>query len=328
MTRALALIIVLSAGMVFLLGIILKLVLSPRRVEALGALIKQGKTQAAVNAARRLIARDSKNAEAHYYLGLAYHAEKKDEEAYREFKLLNQMSIQGKLIPEIDYRQILAQLYEAHGEEEEALKEYLLLVKLAPKRGEFYLRAGKLFANRGKGDTAREYLQKAGELSPKDGDVYYELGILYYKEKKAPEAKAALERALRFQKEEGQARTWFYLGKLQKDVKDYDAARDSFEKAARNGEFRIRALVEKGGCYMAQNDMHRAAQDLERAVGDIKDEGSGDSLYARYFLGLCYEQEGEIDKAVAQWEQVYAQKKGFRDVGKKLSQHMLDNAAR
>ncbi|MDR3172951.1 MAG: tetratricopeptide repeat protein [Treponema sp.] len=328
MTRALALVIVLSTGLVFLLVFVIRLILAPRQVEALGTLIKQGKTQAAIRSARRLISRDSKNAEAHYYLGLAYHAEKKEEEAYREFKLLNQMSIQGKLIPEIDYRQTLAQLYEAHGENEEALKEYLLLIKLAPKQGEFYLRAGKLFGSRGKGDTAREYLQKAAELSPKDGNVYYELGALCYKEKRAPEAKAALERALRLQREGEQGRTWFYLGKLQKDVKDYDGARDSFEKAARDSEFRIRALVEKGGCYMAQDDMVRAAKDLERAVGGIKDEGSSDSLYARYFLGLCYEKAGEIDKAAAQWEQVYAQKKGFKDVGEKLSRHMLNKAVR
>jgi tetratricopeptide (TPR) repeat protein len=327
MTRALALVIVLAVGVAFLVVFIIKLILSPRRVEALGTLIKQGKTQAAISSARRLIARDSKNAEARYYLGLAYHAEKKDEEAYREFKVLNQLSIQGKLIPEMDYRQTLAQLYEAHGEHEEALKEYLLLIKLAPKRGEFYLQAGRLFANRGKGDAAREYFQKAAELSPRDGNVYYELGALYYREKKAPEAKAALERALRLQKEGDQGRTWFYLGKLQKDVKDYEGARDSFEKAARDDEFRIRALVEKGGCYMAQNDTGRAAGDLERAVGSIKNEGNNDSLYARYFLGLCYEKGGEIDKAVAQWEQVYAQKKGFKDVGEKLSRYMLNKAA-
>jgi tetratricopeptide (TPR) repeat protein len=324
MTRALALVIVLAAVTVFLLGFTIKLFLSPRRVEALGTLIRQGKTQAAISAARRLIARDSKNAEARYYLGLAYHAEKKDEEAYREFKVLNQLSIQGKLIPEMDYRHTLAQLYEAHGETEEALKEYLLLIKLAPKRGEFYLEAGKLFGRRGKGDTAREYLQKAAELSPKDGNVYYELGALCYKEKKAPEAKAALERALRLQKEGDQGRTWFYLGKLQKDVKDYEGARGSFEKASRDGEFRTRALVEKGGCYMAQNDMVRAAGDLERAVASIKDEGGSDSLYARYFLGLCYEKGGELDKAVAQWERIYAQKKGFKDVGEKLSRYMLN----
>jgi tetratricopeptide (TPR) repeat protein len=326
MTRAFALIIVLAAGMVFLIGFIIKLALSPRRVEALEGLIKQGKTQAAISAARRLIAKDSKNAEARYYLGLAYHAEKNDEAAYREFKFLNQLSIQGKLIPEAEYRQTLAQLYETHGEAEEALKEYLLLIKLAPRRGENYLRAGKLFAARGKGDTAREYFQKAAELSPKDGNVYYELGLLCYKEKKAPEAKAALERALRLQREGDQGRTWFYLGKLQKDLKDYDGAGNSFEKALRDPEFRLRALVERGGCFMARNNTGRAIQDLERAVGIIKDEGGTDSLYARYFLGLCYEKEGETGKALAQWERVYAQKKGFRDVGEKLSRYMLNKA--
>jgi hypothetical protein len=75
---------------------------------------------------------------------------------------------------------------------------------------------------------------------------------------------------------------------------------------------------------MAQIDMPRAAGDLERAVGSIKNEADTDSLYARYFLGLCYEKGGEIDKAAAQWEQVYAQKKGFKDVGEKLSRYMLN----
>jgi tetratricopeptide (TPR) repeat protein len=321
MTRALALIIVLAAGALFLLLFVVKMILSPRRVEALGTLIKQGKTGIAISSAKRLIARDSKNAEAHYYLGLAYHAEKKDNEAYREFKLLNQLSIQGKMIPELEYRQTLAQLYISHGEREEALKEYLLLIKLSPRQGEFYYQAGKLFAARGKGDTAREYLQKASELSPKDGAVYYELGVLCYKEKKAPEAKAALERALRFQKEAEQGRTWFYLGKLQKDVKDYEGAQNSFGKAARDPEFRLRALVERGGCYMARNDMARALPDLEKAVETIKDEGGNDSLFARYFLGLCYEKRREIDKALVQWERIYSQKKGFKDVGEKLSQY-------
>ncbi|MDR0400585.1 MAG: tetratricopeptide repeat protein [Treponema sp.] len=328
MTRALGLIIVLAAGVAFLFAVIVRQLIFPRRVEALEALIKQGKTQTAISAARRLVAKDPKNAEAHYYLGMAYRAEKRDEEAYQEFKLLNRMSIQRKLIPEAVYRQTLAQLYEAHGEGEEALKEYLLLIKLAPRRGEFYLQAGKLFAGRGKMDSAREYLLKAAELSPNDGNTYYELGILCYKERRAPEAKAALERALRLQREDEQARTWFYLGKLQKDVKDYGGALDSFEKAARDGEFQVRALVEKGGCYMAQNDMRRAVRDLERAVENIKNEGDGDGLSARYFLGLCYEKEGDINKAVVQWELVYAQRRGFKDVGKKLSQYMLDNAAR
>jgi tetratricopeptide (TPR) repeat protein len=321
MSRVTGLIIVLALGFGFLLVFLLRLFLAPRRVEALGGLIRQGKTGLAIHSAKRLIARDSKNAEAHYYLGLAYHAEKKDEDAYREFKILNRLSIQGKIIPEQEYRQTLAQLYLAHGEPEEALKEYLLLIKLSPRQGDFYYRVGKIFAERGKESTAREYLQKAAELSPKDGNIYYELGLLYYRGKKAPDAKAALERALRFQKEADQGRSWFYLGKLRKDLKDYAGAQGAFEKAAGTPEFRVRALVERGGCFMAQNDIDHALWDLEKAAASIKDESSNDSLFARYFLGLCYEKRREIDKALAQWEQVYARKRGFKDVGEKLSQY-------
>jgi tetratricopeptide (TPR) repeat protein len=321
MTRAMGLIIILAVGIAFLIAFVIKNVVSPKRVEALGPLIKRGKTQMVIKAARRLLSRDSRSAEAHYYLGQAYFAEKKEDQAYREFKILKNLSIQGKNIPEIEYRQTMAQLYIAHGETEEALKEYLLLIKLSPKKGEYYFWAGKLFGERGKGDTAHEYLQKAAELSPNEGKIYYELGVLCYKEKKALEAKAALERALRFQKDNEQAQTWYYLGKLQKELKEYSAAVGSFEKALKNSEYRQRALVERGGCYMSLNDLGKAMPDLERAVGAITDESEQDSLYARYFLGICYEKKREIDKALAQWEKVYSVKKGFRDVGEKLSQY-------
>jgi tetratricopeptide (TPR) repeat protein len=319
--RVLALVIVLAVGTAFLAVFIIRQFLFSKGTEALPQLIKKGKTQHAIKSAKQLISRDSKNAEAHYYLGLAYFAEKKEDLAYREFKTLNQLSIQGKAIPEIEYRQTLAQLYISNKEPEEALKEYLLLIKLMPKKGDYYYHAGKLFAELGKTDNGQEYLEKAAELSPNDGNIYFELGVLLYKAKKAPDAKAVLERALRFQKDKAQAKTWYYLGKLQKDVKDYAGAAASFEKAAAEPEYKLRALVERGGSFMSANDFGKALPVLERAVAAITDESGQESLYARYFLGLCYEKKREIDQAVAQWEKVYSEKKGFRDVGEKLAQY-------
>jgi tetratricopeptide (TPR) repeat protein len=72
---------------------------------------------------------------------------------------------------------------------------------------------------------------------------------------------------------------------------------------------------------LALNAPERAIPDLERAVNVITDEGAQDSLYARYFLGICYEKIRELDKAIAQWDKIYAQKKNFRDVGAKLAQY-------
>jgi tetratricopeptide (TPR) repeat protein len=319
--RVLALVIVLGVGTAFLAAFVIKQFLFSKGTEALPLLIKRGKTQLAIKSAKQLISKDPKNAEAHYYLGLAYAAEKKEDLAYREFKTLNQLSIQGKAIPEIEYRQTLAQLYISNKEPEEALKEYLLLIKLMPKKGDYYYQAGKLFVELGKLDRGREYLEKAAELSPNDGNIYFELGVLLYKAKKAPDAKAVLERALRFQKAQAQAKTWYYLGKLQKDLKDYPGAVVSFDKAAAEPEYRLQALVERGGSFMSMNEFGKAIPVLEKAVAAISKESDQESLYARYFLGLCYEKRREIDRALAQWEKVYSEKKGFRDVGEKLSQY-------
>jgi tetratricopeptide (TPR) repeat protein len=319
MTVTLALIIIFGVGAGFLIFFVVKSLVAPQRVEVLAGLIKKGRTQAAIKTAKRIVARDPKNVEAHYYLGLAYHAEGRDELTLAEFKTVNQLGLSDKNIPEVEFRQILAQIFIRYRQGEEALKEYLLLIKLRPSQPDYYYWAGKLFTERNRTDMAANYLRKAAELNPKDGKVLYELGVMLYKDKKPREAKAALEAALKHQG--GNAQIHFFLGKIQKDAKDYAAAAGAFEKAARDPEFRIRALVERGGCYMALNAPEKAIPDLERAAGAITDEGAQDGLYARYFLGLCYEKTRDLDKAIAQWEKIYAVKKNFRDVGEKLAQY-------
>ncbi|MDR0876751.1 MAG: tetratricopeptide repeat protein [Treponema sp.] len=320
MNRAIGLIIIFAVGAGFLLFFIIKSIVSPKQVGALAALIKNGRTGAAIKAAKRLIAKDPKNAEAHYYLGLAYQKEKRGELALMEFKTVNQLGISEREIPEVEFRQTLAQLFIQFNQGEEALKEYLLLIKLLPTHSDYYYWAGKLFTERNRMDMAEQYLRKAAELSPRDGKIHYELGVMLYKDKKASEAKAALNVALKHQRE-NTGQTYFYLGKIQKDSKDYTGAAASFEKAARDAKFRIRALVERGGCFMSLNAVEKAIPDLERAVGAITAEADSDSLYARYFLGMCYEKNRDLDKAIAQWDKIYAQKKNFRDVGEKLSQY-------
>ncbi|MDR2159997.1 MAG: tetratricopeptide repeat protein [Treponema sp.] len=319
MTIVLAIIIVLAVGIGFLGFFLIRLLAAPYKVDALAALIKKGRTGTAIKAARRIVAGDQKNAEAHYYLGMAYHAENRDELALIEFKTVNQIGITGKNIPEAEFRQLLAQLFIKQKQEEEALKEYLLLIKLNPGKADYYYQAGKLFAGRNRSDMAQNYLRKAAELNPRDGKIHYELGVMFYRNKMAREAKGELEAALKYQNDNAQAH--FYLGKIQKDAKDYVGAAASFEKAARDSQFRIRALVERGGCYMALNAVDKAIPDLERAAAAITDETVQDSLYARYFLGLCYEKTRNLDKAIAQWEKIYARKKDFRDVGAKLTEY-------
>jgi tetratricopeptide (TPR) repeat protein len=142
---------------------------------------------------------------------------------------------------------------------------------------------------------------------------------MLYRDKKAAEAKSELEAALKYRNDNAQAH--FYLGKLQKDAKDYRSALDSFEKAARDPQCRVKALVERGGCYMALNAIDKAIPDLERAANAITVESAQESLYCRYFLALCYEKNRNMDKAIGQWERITAAKKNFKDVAEKLAQY-------
>ena len=320
MTIGLAIIIILIAGVSVLSIFIVKSLVLPQRVEALEGLLKKGKYQTVIKAARQIITKDPRSSEANYYLGMAYQADKRDELALEAFKTANQLGISGKKIPEQEFRQNLAQLFYRQKQSEEALKEYLLLIKIAPKHGDYYYWAGKIFRERNRSDRAEQFLAKAAELCPKDGKIHYELGLMLYQDKKSREAKAALEHALKLPNANA-PQIMFYLGKIQKDQKDYNAALGHFEKAARDAALRLKALVERGGCYMALNAPEKAIPDLERAVKAITDESAQDSLYARYFLGICYEGTRNIDKAIAQWDAIMSQKKNFRDVGERLSKY-------
>jgi tetratricopeptide (TPR) repeat protein len=322
-----AVIIILITGIGFLVFYFIKTQLAIGREDSLEGLIKKGKLQKAVAAARAIIAKDGRNAEAHYHLGQAYLLQNRRDLAYREYKITSQIGISGRLIPEEEFRMVMAQLYGENNESQEALKEYVLLIKLNPKKSEYYCEAGKLFSGENRPDLAEQYLRKASALSPRDSRFHFELGNQYYRNKKAKEARGELETAVQCDPNNVQAH--FALGRLQKDTKDYAGALASFEKAAREGDLKIRALTERGNCYLAMKAPDKAIPELERAVQNITDESQSDSLYARYFLGLCYEEKGEPEKAVAQFNKIYGIKKNFKDVGEKLTryQYLMDSGS-
>ncbi|MCX7949245.1 MAG: tetratricopeptide repeat protein [Treponemataceae bacterium] len=319
MILAIIIAIPLSVIIGFLLYFLIKSIILPIKVESIAKLIKQGKLQQAIKTAKAVIQREPRNAEAHYLLGNAYLADNKAELALMEFKMVNQIALFSPLVPEAEFRKQIASLFVRFNQIEEALKEYLLLIKLEPYTAEHYYWAGKLFSERNRTDMAISYLKKAVELDPRHGKAHYELGVLLYRDKRPIEAKEELETALRLQNDLNQA--YYLLGKIQKESHDYVAALLSFEKAIRDPELKIKALVERGGCYMSMNAIDKAIPELERAVKAATDESSPEVLYARYFLAMCFEKNRELDRAIEQWEKIYAKKPNFRDVAEKLSQY-------
>ncbi len=313
------LIIIVGAAVGVFTFFVVKSFITPRQMENLVLALRQGKTQTVIRQAKQLIAKDSRNVNAHYFLGKAYLKEEKPELALMEYKIVNQIGQFTDLTHEAPFRKEAAQLYRRFNQSEEALKEYLLLMKKNPDVAEHYFLIGELFEERQMGDKAQQYYRKTVELDSGHAGAHMRLGILYSRNKKSLEAKAELEVALKLEPENSKAH--FYMGRLLKEMHDYAAALRSFEVSQRDLDFKVKSLIEAGACYMSMNNLERAISSLERAVGLDKELSSTEQLYSHYFLSLSYERSRKIDEAIEQWEFIYAKKPSFKDVAQKLSQY-------
>ena len=298
------LIIVLCAIVATAAFFIIKNILLPTKADALPKLYKQGKTQHLIKSAKQIISKDSKNYLAHYYLGKAYIKENKTELAILEFKIVNENALFGTEIEEIPFRQEYASILLKCNQQGEALKNYLLLTKLEPRNAENYFNCGQIYEQQNRYDVALGFMQKAAFLDKKHAKAHAEIGLMMYRTKNSENYSA-----------------YYYLGKILKDAKDLQGAIKAFEKAQRDPEVKQKSIIEHGSCYMMANRLDNASLDFIRAVELDKNNENPETLYARYFLATCYEKMRKIDKAIEQWEAIYKQNKGFRDVGSKLSEY-------
>ncbi|MDR1748550.1 MAG: tetratricopeptide repeat protein, partial [Spirochaetaceae bacterium] len=287
MSIQLVIILILATGVGFLAWFVIKSLIVPTKIDGIAKLLKQGKTTAAIKLGKNLSSKNPRDAETHYLLGKAYLADKKPELALMEFKIVNQNAIFGKTIPEAEFRKTIAQLYIKYNQPEEALKEYLLLVKLEPGNADYYYNIGNLFEKRERSDQSIAYYQKAIEANPKHIKAHAAMGLLLYRGKQIAEAKKEINTAISL--DPNAYASYYYLGKILKESKDYVGAVNAFEKSMRDPEYRQKSMIERGICYFSANNIEKAVAEFERAITASQEESSQDTLYARYFLASCYE---------------------------------------
>jgi tetratricopeptide (TPR) repeat protein len=98
------------------------------------------------------------------------------------------------------------------------------------------------------------------------------------------------------------------------------AALSALEKSARDPGFKVKSLIERGGCLISMGHLQRAISELERAA-NLADDDSNEALYARYFLAYACEKTRNMEEAIEQWEFIYRRKPSFRDVADKLTKY-------
>ena len=302
-----------------LLIIIIKNFISPKKIDAIPRLIKQGKTQNAIKIAKQIIAKDQKNYLAHYYLGKAYIKENRNELAVIEYKNVNDNALFGEGINELSFRSEYSQLLLKYNQQNEALKNFLLLTKLDPQNAENFFQVGRIYEQQNRYDLALGFMQKCAMIDKKHARAHAEIGLMLYRTKQFNEAKKEIDIAIKLSPDT--YTSYYYLGKILKDAKDLQGAIKSFEKAQRDPEIKQKAIIEHGSCYLIAGRIDNALVDFQRAIEIDKNDSQSETLYARYFLAACYEKSRKIDKAIEQWELIYKRNKNFRDVSAKLSEY-------
>ena len=310
---------VLIAVIVFVAAMLIKNILSPKKIGSIKKLIKDGKYQAAEKIAKSRLAKNSRDYEAHYWLGATYMADGKLEQAYIEFKAVNDNAVLDGSIPEIELRKNLTVLYKKYGENEAAIREYLLLTKLEPQNAENYFNAGKMYEASGDTSMAVGMYQKTISVNKKHSKARSALGYILLRNKQYAAAQKEIDTAIKLEPDCWS--NYFYQGKLLAETGNYGAALKSFEKSERSPEFRQKALIERGSCYMQAEDPENAIQEFVNAIQCSKDQKSNETLHSRYFLAACYEKTHNIERAIEQWDKINSINSHFRDVPNKLQEY-------
>ena len=216
-----------------------------------------------------------------------------------------------------------------------------------PENINFYREICSNYRKLGDFDNALEWIAKARQLEAGSADVNLErLEGTLKREKMAAAIKAKVEeleanpesaglqaaledlrheeRVFRLSQAEDLVQRYpnefsyrYELGELYHDEGETDKAIKELQLAQRSPKVRISALILLGKAYKVKGFTDLAAEQLNLAKSEIPGvtDQKKDVLYE---LGSCYEDQGDMDKAMAEFKTLYGADISYRDVSQKI----------
>lgn len=290
----------------------------PRKLDEIAEMIIKGQTRLAIRKLDEVLAKDDRNAYAHFLLAEAYAAEKNFQYAILEYKQVTKLGVYNEKINEVDVRGKLAAIYKNQGKINDAKKEYLLLTQIDPNNDKNYFELGTLFFNAGVTDKAMDYLKKAAALNPNKAETFYLLGQIHYKLANNKDAKQAFLNTIKL--DSANLKAHYFLGLTLRAEQDFEWAVKEFEIAQKSDDLKSKCHLAKGSCFYESDQHPKAIVEFEKGIKTVR-KGSDTELNMRYFLAASHEKMRDLQSAIDQWERIYDQKKNFRDVEQKLRQN-------
>lgn len=294
-----------------------KTILQPKQLGRIQKLINSKQYSSAQKALKQLLAKKNNgamNSKLHYLMAQTYEATGDLSMAVVEYRAALRGTEEESLQFEVSIRNKLGQILYNLKKKEEALSEYLMLVKIAPNNYEPYLQIGKIYYESNQTTKAAGYLQKAIKINQGASEAYFYLAMSKYKNNREEEALDPFLMALKYDPKNPEIH--YYLGKIYKNMKDFMKALEEFEVAMREKKFRGQSLLERGLCFLEMGNQQNAVVEFERGLKEPSNENV--MLATRYALAACYEDSRELMLAMEQWESISKVKSNYRDVPDKL----------
>ena len=109
----------------------------------------------------------------------------------------------------------------------------------------------------------------------------------------------------------------YELGELYYAEGETDKAIKELQLAQRSPKMRINALILLGKAYKLKGFFDLAAEQLNSAKSEIQGD-TDEKKDVLYELGSCYEQQGDMQKAIVEFKALYGADISYRDVAQKI----------
>jgi len=210
------------------------------------------------------------------------------------------------------YRDI-ASHYRKLGEYDDALEWLGKARQLESGRADVNLERLEGTLKREKMQKAIEDAEQALEGNPEDAAAQADLEKLR-SEERAFRRKQAEDLVQRYPNEFSYR---FELGELCYEDGDVNKAIENLQLGLRAPKVRVNALILLGKAYLQKGFHDMAAEQLQTAKAEIPgmNDQKKDVLYE---LGSAYEQQGDMEKAIAEFKALYSADISYRDVAQKI----------
>ena len=193
--------------------------------------IRLGELEKAVSELKNIIRLEPENLEAHFVLALIYAAQKRHNDAVREYELILK-KVQGLEPENTEIRRSLAQLYFEERRLDEAVQQFQKILAVSPGDSASHFYLGVIYEEKGQHSLAIDELKKAIAINPKDANALNSLGYIYaLRQENLDDAEALVKQALGLDPDNGaylDSLGWVYFKKGR-----LDEALTQLEKAAK-----------------------------------------------------------------------------------------------